>query len=111
MPSITKTRTDTSALSPEHALAQVEHICRCDKQDFYTVVRGRSGNPARAVAAWWLIEGAGISHSEAAKVLQMSNRTLKRAVTRVRVEGVRRPDGDIVKWSNALKEQHESIHN
>ncbi len=100
-----------AGISPELALAQVEQICQCNKQKFFLNIRGRGGNPVRTLAAWWLVEGAGVEHAEAAEMLQTSTQTVKRAVQRVRVEGIRRPNSDIVKWSEALRLQTEPMSN
>ena len=97
-----------SGMSSEMAIKQGLEVSGSDEEEVYKHIRGRGGNAVRSVAAWWMVEGAGISHAEVAKTLRMSTAAVYRSVRRVKSDGIRKPYSDIVKWARTLEEQRES---
>jgi len=95
-------------LAPEDAIKQVLEVSGCDMDEVYRKVRGRGGNSVRVVAAWWMVIGAGLPNVEVARRLDMSNAGVSRAIRRVRSEPIRKPNSDIVEWSNELEQQREN---
>jgi REP element-mobilizing transposase RayT len=66
--------------------------------------RGRGGNPARTLAAWWLVFGAGQTNVATGRALDMSPVAVTRALERVRTELASRPSGDIYRWVHELED-------
>jgi hypothetical protein len=95
-------------LDSEKALKQVMEVSGCNEQEVLKCVRGRGGNPVRALAAWWMVVGAGVPRSDAGEKLQMTAAAVSRAIRRVKTEGIRKPYSDVVKWASILKHQREN---
>ncbi|MDD5309357.1 MAG: transposase [Deltaproteobacteria bacterium] len=65
------------------ALAQVAQAAGVPVAELRRTKRGRKGNPARVVAAWWLVHGAGLTNVEAGKALRMHPVRVSQAASRV----------------------------
>lgn len=86
-----------ATLSEAQALAQVAAITGESQESLRRCVRGRRGNPARALAAWWLVRAAGKSRKEAGECLEMSPLAVGASVSRVRGA-----EGELGAWRDAL---------
>ena len=95
-------------LGRDRLICKVVEVTGCSEQELYKNIRGRGGNPARVVAAWWMVEGVGIPHAEVAQRLKMNTIAVYRAIRRVKSDGIRKPYSVIVKWARILEEQWQS---
>jgi putative transposase len=84
-------------LSAEEALEQVAAITEQSLERILTPLRGRTGNKARTLAAWWLVRAAGMSRSRAGRTLGMKPGAVGGAVHRVK-----RAEGELATWREAL---------
>jgi REP element-mobilizing transposase RayT len=76
-----ETRPDLSAYE---ALRQVAALTGINKNELRKTKRGRSGNPARALAAWWLVFGAGLTNVEAGEQLGMTPEAVSKVISKTR---------------------------
>jgi REP element-mobilizing transposase RayT len=91
-------------LSAEEAIEQVLKITSASRRELKQSKRGREGNPARAVAAWWLTHGAGLTNVKAAAYLNMTPVAVSRVITKVKSQLVRNSEGEIYRWVQLLKD-------
>ena len=91
--------------APEDALNQVIHVSGVPRQELFRVVKGRGGNPVRTLAAWWLVQGAGLKNKEAGEILKMSEVAVSRAISRVRRETKYNHSAPLSVWASSLKER------
>lgn len=79
---------DRSAGAPppsvDRALAQVSRLTGVPLAELLARRPGRKGNAARALAAWWLTCGAGLTNREAGCALQMSPSAVSKVLARIR---------------------------
>jgi REP element-mobilizing transposase RayT len=66
------------------AIEQVALVSGATLKQMRTPRRGRKGNPARAVALYWLVRRAGLSVSRAARYLRMSESSASQTLARLR---------------------------
>jgi len=92
-------------LTPEKALMQVEEITGAREETLTRTQRGRRGNPPRAVAAWWLTHGAGLTNVSAGERLAMSPVAVSKALRWVEHQLANDADGDVGRWIFLLKER------
>lgn len=86
----------------EVALAEVQGVAGCTREELKETRRGREGNPTRALAVWWLVHGAGLSNLEVGKVLQLSPNAVSKILRKLRDN----PDAwGIYDWIRRLKGQ------
>ena len=90
--------------TPDEALNQVLQVSGAPKTELFREVKGRGGNPVRTLAAWWLVQGAGLKNKEVGKMLNMSEVSVSRAINRVRREARKNPGGHLSVWASILKE-------
>ncbi|RME20383.1 MAG: hypothetical protein D6798_20615, partial [Deltaproteobacteria bacterium] len=83
---------------PREALRQAARVTGMPVRRLLTARIGRSGNPERWVAMWWLTEAAGLSKSEVARMANTSVPTVSRSCARV----VRATDGAVYRWRERL---------
>jgi putative transposase len=76
--------------SPRKALMNVARAAGVKVASLKETQRGRTGNPARIVGAWWLVQTCGLTTVEAGKLLEMRPADVSKAVGKV---GARR-NGD-----------------
>lgn len=102
---LVKQEEEKRALSAEEAITQVLKITSATKRELKLSRRGREGNPARAVAAWWLTHGAGLTNVKASGHLKMTPVAVSRAIAHVKSQIVQNPEGDISRWVQLLKDE------
>lgn len=79
-------------------------VCRVTGKDVDGVLkkpRGRNGNPANWLAAWWMSRGCGIDHGEIARGLGISHPGVSKRVRQV--EERRWTDEEMARWVGALE--------
>ena len=94
---------------PADALKQVLEVSCAAKGELYREVKGRGGNRVRTLAAWWLVEGAGLKNKEVGKMLRMSEVAVSRAIKRVRCEAKENPGGPLFTWASELREKADKV--
>ncbi|MFZ5478102.1 MAG: transposase [Myxococcota bacterium] len=93
--------TPAPPMTPEVALAVLERVTGASSASLREGKRGRGGNPARQLAAWWLAYAAGLPHREVARHLRTSVALVSRWM-KVRGES-RSPQFD--GWVRALEDE------
>lgn len=101
---LTKQPETSRKTTEEEALRQVIAVTGVSRDELTRTRRGTVGNPARAVAAWWLTHGAGLSNVIAGEVLKMTPPAVSRSITRVQGQLVKNGTGKIGQWILAIKE-------
>ena len=96
-------------LLPEDALRQVLQVSGAKESELFREVKGRGGNPVRTLAAWWLVQGAGLKNREVGKLLKMSEVAVSRAIARVRREMIDTADAPITVWASVLREAADKV--
>ncbi len=89
---------DQPLMSPREALRQAARVTGMPMRKLLTARIGRSGNPERWVAMWWLGEAAGLSKSEIARMANTSVPTVSRSCARV----LKATDGAVWRWREQL---------
>ncbi len=84
-------------LTAAEALAQVAEVTGAPADELTTSRMGRRGNPARALASWWLQRAAAQHREDVADLLGMSAGAAGAAAHRVRHD-----DGQLGMWRDAL---------
>jgi putative transposase len=80
-----KTRRRAPRLTPpKRALGQVAHAAGVKVCELSEPRLGREGNPARVVAAWWLVRESGLSTVEVGRLLSMRPADVSKALAKVR---------------------------
>jgi hypothetical protein len=87
----------------EKALSEVMYLTGETRETLLCTKRGRSGNPARALAAWWLVQGSGLSNVKAGNVLNMSPVAVSKTLAVLRDRPEEYAGGKLLKWMEALK--------
>ncbi len=82
--------------SREEALADVCAVTGESRESLFVGRAGRTGNPARWIAMWWLAKGAGLSGSEIARFLDADPSQVSRTLRRVASAG--EEDPRILRW-------------
>jgi len=75
---------EPSAATAARAIEEVAKVSGATLKQMRTSRRGRKGNPVRAVALYWLVRGAGLSVSQAARYLRMSGSSASQTLARLR---------------------------
>ena len=70
--------------TPREALDEVARVAGVKVSSLRKTRRGRIGNPARVVAAWWLVQASGLTTIEAGKKLAMCPADVSKAISKVR---------------------------
>jgi hypothetical protein len=89
-------------VSPREALRQVARVTGVPLAELSETRRGRAGNPARVLAAYWLVYGAGLTTVAAGQWLKMHPVRVSQAVGRVRAR--RAGDQEVAARVSALEE-------
>ena len=92
------------SISPEKALQQVQEITGAPVEAFTQTQRGRAGNPPRAVAAWWLTHGAGLTNVSAGERLAMSPVAVSKVLRWVENQLASDANSDVYRWIFLLKD-------
>ena len=90
-------RTATSALKEIAELTGV-HV-----RDLKQTLRGRGGNPARALALWWLVFGAELGSAEAGRTLGMSPNAASKTLAKWKQEGQGFKSDQMWTWRRELE--------
>ena len=88
-------------LGVSRSIIQVAVATGLRPEEIMAAGRGRRGNPARWVAAWWLTQHAAIPPNAVAAVLGMSPSTVSKM--RTRVQARRHSDPEIKEWVRSLE--------
>lgn len=86
-----------STLSAAEALRQVAEIAGVPEASLLVARRGRTGNAARTLAAWWLGRAAALSRAQIAAQLGMSPLAVAGAAHRVRAA-----EDELARWRESL---------
>lgn len=86
-----------TTLKPDEALRQVAAIADVTEASLRVVRTGRTGNPARALAAWWLGRAAAMTRAQIGEILKMSPLAVASSANRVRSAS-----GELGAWRDAL---------
>jgi REP element-mobilizing transposase RayT len=85
------------------ALAAVSAVTGRPLEDILVTVRGRHGNPANRLAAWWMSRHVGIPHGRIAKALFITHTALSKRIRRFEEDlHGRDKDAEMVKWVKQL---------
>jgi REP element-mobilizing transposase RayT len=96
-----------TGLTPSEALRQVRALTGATNEQLRTPRRGRMGNPARALAAWWLVYGAGLSNARAGALVGMSAGAVSKVMGRMRsTRGAL--EGKLAEWMFELRHSSET---
>lgn len=87
-------------MSVGEALADVMKVTGSSRKELMTTRRGRRGNPARAMATYWLVMGAGATGAQTARELGMTRANVSMTVERVRNLALR--DATFMEWTDKL---------
>lgn len=88
-------------VAPQEALRQVAEVTGVKVAELSETRRGREGNPARVLAAYWLVYGAGLTAVAAGQWLGMHPVRVSQAVRRVRER--RGEKGELGGWVAELE--------
>jgi len=88
--------------APRDALGEVARAAGVKVSSLRKTRRGRVGNPARVVAAWWLVQASGLTTIEAGKKLAMRAADVSKAISKVRAH--RECDDAVGRLVRALEE-------
>lgn len=91
--------------TPEKAIDQVMEITGTSEEALRQTRRGRRGNPPRAVAAWWLTHGEGLTNVSAGEHLAMSPVAVSKALRWVEQQLGSDPNGEVYHWIFLLKDR------
>jgi hypothetical protein len=91
-----------SSLSVESALEQVAELTGADKSEILSTKRGAGGNPARVLAMWWLVYGAGQTNTQVGNMLNITPSAVSRILKKLRVAPGKYLGGQIAKWQSTL---------
>ena len=101
---IVKQEDGERSITPDKALIQVQEITGASADTLTQTQRGRRGNPPRAVAAWWLTHGAGLTNVSAGEHLAMSPVAVTKALRWVENQLATDATGDVYRWILLLKD-------
>jgi REP-associated tyrosine transposase len=91
-----------SSLSVESALAQVAKLTGVEESKILSKKRGVSGNPARVLAIWWLIYGAGQTNSHVGQILKTSPSAISKILKKLKLSPENYLGGIVAKWQEEL---------
>ena len=92
------------SLTPNHALKQVVKLTGTPLEVIFSTQRGAAGNPARALAIWWLIHGARLTNAQVGEILSISPSAVSRIIKKFRDAPEKYLGGRINKWRDKLLE-------
>ncbi len=88
---------------PRRALRDVAEAAGVSVASLEETRMGREGNPARVVAAWWLVRASGLSNVKAACLLSMNQADVSKAIAKVQAR--RGGDDPIGRLIDALERE------
>lgn len=92
--------------SARQALKQVLDLTGASEDELRRTRRGRAGNSVRALAAWWLVHGAGFTNVEASEMLGMTPGAVGKLLSKLRTSRSY-SDGKLREWMFALSAKHD----
>ncbi len=92
-------------IAVEKALAEVLVVSGSNREELFETRRGRAGNPVRALAAWWLTHGAGMSNIDAGRTLKMSSNAVCKVLKTLRDNPQAYGGRIMIQWIQTLKGQ------
>ncbi|MDJ0765398.1 MAG: winged helix-turn-helix domain-containing protein [Myxococcota bacterium] len=97
----------TPGLSSEEVLREVEEVTGASLEEILTTRRGAAGNPARALAIWWLIHGAGQTNAQLGERLDISPSAVSRILKKYRDAPSKYLVGKIDRWQNKFPDKDQ----
>jgi hypothetical protein len=91
------------SLSATSALVQVSELTGVDETEILSIKRGPGGNPARVLAVWWLVYGAGQTNNQVGEILKMSPSAVSKILKKLNNSSKRYLDGVVGYWQDILK--------
>jgi predicted transcriptional regulator len=88
-------------------MAQVLEITGKKKSLFRQTIHGKQGNSVRAVAAWWLIHGAGLTNVQTGEILKMTPVAVSKALARIQSQIDRDRTCETAQWIRELRSRFE----
>ncbi|MCP4674642.1 MAG: hypothetical protein GY854_03840 [Deltaproteobacteria bacterium] len=89
------------------ALKQVSKLTGSKKAEILSTNRGPTGNPARALAIWWLVYGSGQTNTQVGKILKLSPSAVSKILKKIRKSPQEYFDGLIAEWKEELKDEYQ----
>ena len=99
---LTKQPEATPSVSTKSALKQVVQITGVPIDEIYSTRRGPDGNPARALAIWWLIHGAGQTNAMVGEMMGISPSVVSRILKKFRNASDKYLGGRLSNWQEKL---------
>jgi len=87
------------------ALEDVSNVTGQAVEELLVSPRGRKGNPANWLTAWWLSRGCFISHGRIADVMGASHATISKRIHRVERRLGR--DEQLTSWASSLRDRQD----
>ena len=91
-----------SSISAPKALRQVVRVTGVEEQEIISSRRGAGGHPARALAVWWLICGAGQTNRQVGAILDMSSSAVSKIMRKLDRHPNTYLSGQVTKWQREL---------
>ena len=102
---VTKKEEAPRNISAQEALHQVLKITGASKAELTKTKRGTVGNPARAIAAWFLTREAGLTNVKAGEILRMTPVAISKTLARVQNQLAINGTGKIAQWILIIGEE------
>jgi REP element-mobilizing transposase RayT len=96
-----------AGVTVSEALKQVVELTGSKKSEILSTKRGAGGNPARAIAIWWLVYGAGQTNSQVGEVLKISPSAVCKILKRIRTDPKQYFGCKISEWKRKLVDKYQ----
>lgn len=93
--------------TPTAAMREVAELTGVSVSALKSVGRGRSGNGPRALAVWWLVFGAELGPTGAAKKLVMTPNAVSKILSKFRLESSSYKSDELWRWKRELELKKE----
>lgn len=91
--------------TPTAALREISDLTGVSVAHLKQTGRGRVGNAPRALALWWLVFGAELGPTEAARKLNMTPNAASKILSKFRLEGTSYKSTELWDWKQQLEEK------
>ncbi|MCP4602009.1 MAG: hypothetical protein GY847_16080 [Proteobacteria bacterium] len=99
---IVKQQETKASLSVASALEQIAHLTGMGKSEILSTKRGVGGNPARALAVWWLVYGAGQTNSQVGRIFKISPSAVSKILKKISDTPQQYHGGIVCQWRDYL---------
>ncbi len=96
-----------TGVSKQKALKDVVELTGCSLRSLEETHMGPRGNAPRALAAWWMVYGAGCTNVETARTLKMTESAVAKILARWKGRGKRFKDKSLWEWQKQLLESSD----